>query len=179
MGLRVRRVRDIVFLMVKKLVQKTTKKVVRKKVKSRTVSSKSSNEENIESLLAKGRARGFITHNEILKAFPKIEADIPFLDHLYQRFDEEGVDVLESSGFLDSEEKEKKASILSKLSPSSDSVQMYLKEIGRISLITAKEEKELAKKIEHGDEDAKKQLAQANLRLVVSIAKMYIGRASN
>ena len=62
---------------------------------------------------------------------------------------------------------------------SSDSVQMYLREIGRISLINAEEERELAKKIEQGDEEAKKKLTQANLRLVVSIAKKYVGRSSN
>ena len=60
-----------------------------------------------------------------------------------------------------------------------DSVQMYLKEIGRISLISGEEEKELARKIEAGDEDAKNKLAQANLRLVVSIAKKYVGRTPN
>ena len=60
-----------------------------------------------------------------------------------------------------------------------DSVQMYLKEIGRVSFLTADEEKELSKRIEKGDEEAKKKLARANLRLVVSIAKRYIGRSSN
>jgi len=168
----------------KRVVKKVTRRkrgspeVANKKKKGAKVPVKTSNEAKIEKLLSKAKLRGFVTQNEILKAFPHVEEDIPFLDHLYSRFDEEGMDVLEGADFLEIDEKTSKKGLASAL-PSSDSVQMYLKEIGRISLITAHEEKELAKKIEQGDEEAKKQLARVNLRLVVSIAKKYIGRAPN
>jgi len=137
---------------------------------------KKTNQEKIKELLLRGRTRGFITYNEILKKFPTIENDIVFLDHLYERFEEEGVDVLESTDLLGTDKASEK---LGNTVSYSDSVQMYLKEIGKYPLLTAKEEKDLAKKIEAGDEDAKRRLAQANLRLVVSIAKRYILRTPN
>ncbi|MDD5032705.1 MAG: sigma-70 family RNA polymerase sigma factor [Candidatus Pacebacteria bacterium] len=143
---------------------------------------KITNEQKIEILLAKGKTRGFITHNEILKAFPDIENDIVFLDHLYVKCEEQGIDVLEGSDLLETDavpRKKGKARLLEEGGGLSDSVQMYLKEIGKIPLITAQEEKELAKLIEQGDDEAKKKLAQANLRLVVSIAKKYINRTPN
>lgn len=141
-------------------------------------------DKKLEPLLNKGRMRGFITHNEILKTFPSIEEDIVFLDQLYAKFEGEGIDVVENMDLLETDEdkKGKKAGdsgLLGLNSKSTDSVQMYLKEIGKIPLITAAQEKELAKRIEQGDEEARKHLAQANLRLVVSIAKKYISRTSN
>ncbi|OHA15635.1 MAG: RNA polymerase sigma factor RpoD [Candidatus Tagabacteria bacterium RIFCSPLOWO2_01_FULL_42_9] len=135
-------------------------------------------EEKLENLLKKGRLRGFITHSEILKEFPFIEEDVVFLDGLYSRTQEAGIDVLEGKDLLEiGEEKPlkiKKSDLVGL--GTFDSVQMYLKEIGKISLINADEEKEFAKRIEKGDEEAKNKLAQANLRLVVSIAKRYINR---
>jgi len=136
-------------------------------------------EDKINALLKKGRLRGFITHAEILKEFPLIEEDVVFLDDLYSRMQEAGIDVLEGEDLLEiSEEKipKMKKERLSDVG-SYDSVQMYLKEIGKIPLLTAEEERELAKRIEKGDEEAKNRLAQANLRLVVSIAKKYINRS--
>ncbi len=136
-------------------------------------------EGKIENLLKKGRLRGFITHSEILKEFPLVEEDIIFLDELYGRFQEAGIDILEGKDLL--EIPDEKAPKLKKgrlaETGSYDSVQMYLKEIGKISLINAEEERELARRIEKGDEEAKNKLAQANLRLVVSIAKRYINRS--
>lgn len=139
-------------------------------------------EEKVESLLRKGRLRGFITHAEILKEFPFVEEDVVFLDDLYTRFQEAGIDILEGKDLLEIETeakakipKFKKGALLD--AGVYDSVQMYLKEIGRYPLIKAEEEKELAKRIEKGDEEAKNKLAQANLRLVVSIAKRYINRS--
>jgi len=136
-------------------------------------------EKKVQKLLRKGRLRGFITYNEVLKEFPFVESDIVFLDLLYHRFDEEGLDVLEGAELLDPGGKKGKDSLLENVPTSMDSVQMYLKEIGRIPLLTAQEEKDLAKRIEAGDDEARKHLAQANLRLVVSIAKKYIGRTPN
>ena len=135
-------------------------------------------------LVAKGKERGFITYDEILKEFPTVEDDIMFLDELYQKFSSAGVDVLESGGMLDLEPQAKDAGkkyTFGRASSESsyDSIQMYLKEIGQYPLVSASMEKELAKRIEAGDDEAKGLLAKANLRLVVSIAKKYVGRSAD
>ncbi len=132
-------------------------------------------------LIQKGRDRGFVTYDEILKEFPQIENDIVFLDDLYSKLSTANVDVLEGGGLLEVEEsvKDKKPTPhLSRGADSAyDSIQMYLKEIGQYPLINAAKEKELAKRIQNGDMEAKNLLAKANLRLVVSIAKKYVGRS--
>ncbi len=132
-----------------------------------------------EELTVKGKKRGFITYDEILKTFPDIENNVMFLDELYEKLAVAGVDVLEGGNLLDIDATEKAGSKYSKDAPAHDSVQMYLKEIGQFPLILASEEKELAKRIEKGDNEAKNLLARANLRLVVSIAKKYVGRSSD
>ncbi|MBI2476001.1 MAG: sigma-70 family RNA polymerase sigma factor [Candidatus Taylorbacteria bacterium] len=131
-------------------------------------------------LFHKGKERGFVTHDEILKEFPHIEDDIFFLDRLYAKLHEGGIDILESGGMLDMGEAEpaKKNVYAGRGADSSyDSIQMYLKEIGQYPLILAQAEKDLAKRIQAGDAEAKNLLARANLRLVVSIAKKYVGRS--
>lgn len=137
-------------------------------------------EARAEKLIAKGKERGFVTYDEILKEFPTIEDDIMFLDELYAKLSTSGVDVLEGGGMLDitNEDLVDKKNVYGKSSDASyDSIQMYLKEIGQYPLIPASEEKDLAKRIEKGDMEAKNLLARANLRLVVSIAKKYVGRS--
>jgi len=134
-------------------------------------------EARVEAILRRGKDRGFITYAEILSAFPHVEHNIIFLEDLYGRFESAGIDVLEAKEFLDLEDKQKVGKKDEEFF--ADSVQMYLKEIGRISLLKGEEERELAKRIERGDEDAKNKLAQANLRLVVSIAKKYANRSPN
>lgn len=132
--------------------------------------------EKFQQLVKKGKQRGFITPAEILSFFPEIEKDIKGLEKLYEDLEKEGIEVKEAKEFL--EVKEKKAAKI----PSAakiDPIQMYLKEIGALSFVTAEEEKELAKRIEKGEEEAKNILMRANLRLVVSIAKRYIGRSPN
>ncbi|TET84171.1 MAG: sigma-70 family RNA polymerase sigma factor [Candidatus Nealsonbacteria bacterium] len=132
--------------------------------------------EKFQQLVKKGKQRGFITPAEILSFFPEIERDIKGLEKLYEDLEKEGIEVKEAKEFL--EVKEKKAAKI----PSAakiDPIQMYLKEIGALSFVTAEEEKELAKRIEKGDDEAKNILMRANLRLVVSIAKRYIGRSPN
>ena len=133
-------------------------------------------EKKAEILIAKGRERGFITYDEIIREFPNVEDDILFLDELYDKLNQVGIDVLESGGLL-----EETDDILKKYSngsgASKDSIQMYLREIGQYPLLSAHEERELAKRIEAGDAEAKGLLAKANLRLVVSIAKKYVGRS--
>jgi RNA polymerase primary sigma factor len=131
-----------------------------------------------ERLVTRGKERGFVTYDEILKEFPTIETDIMFLDELYEKLNNLGIDVLEGGGLLEVPEEEgpKKYSY-SRGDSSYDSIQMYLREIGQYPLIAGSMEKELAKRIEAGDVDAKNLLMKANLRLVVSIAKKYANRS--
>ena len=142
------------------------------------------NKKKIELLLKRGRERGFITYAEILYYFPTIEEDIMLLEDLHTQFEKENIQILESKELIEDEaaapaptKRKKREDAVGLNQLSQDSVQMYLREIGRISLISADEEKELAKRIEKGDEEARKKLTQANLRLVVSIAKRYLGRS--
>ncbi len=135
-------------------------------------------EARAQSLIEKGKKRGFITYDEILKTFPDIENNILFLDELYEKFQVAGVDILEGGNLLDVDIDAKELK-LGKESSQYDSIQIYLKEIGQYPLLTAADERELAKRIEAGDLEAKNLLARANLRLVVSIAKKYVGRSSD
>jgi len=134
--------------------------------------------DKVELLFKKGKIRGFIIFSEILDFFPNFDKDIRGTEQLYQELTDKGIEIRERKGFLDLDsEKDKNKKIVS--GPKVDSIRMYLKEIGKTSMISAREEKELAKRIEKGDKEAAKNLTQANLRLVVSIAKKYVGRAKN
>ena len=139
-------------------------------------------EQGVKQLMAKGKERGFITYDEILKEFPTVEDDIIFLDELYSQLATAGIDILEGGGLLDTKDPaddpaiKKYAYNKGEGSPY-DSIQMYLKEIGQYPLISGVQEKDLAKRIEKGDQEAKNLLARSNLRLVVSIAKKYVGRS--
>jgi RNA polymerase primary sigma factor len=138
----------------------------------------------LERLITKGKERGYVTYDEILKEFPTVEEDIIFLDELYDKLSQSGVDVLEGGGLLENPTVEdvlgKKFTYGRGMSEGTyDSIQMYLKEIGQYPLISGGMEKELAKRIEKGDEEAKNLLARANLRLVVSIAKKYANRSAD
>ncbi len=138
--------------------------------------------QGMERLLHKGKERGYVTYDEILKEFPNVEEDIFFLDELYEKLSVSGVDVLEGGGLLENPAEDlisKKYSYGRGGEGSYDSIQMYLKEIGQYQLISGSMEKELAKRIEAGDEEAKNLLARANLRLVVSIAKKYANRSAD
>lgn len=132
-----------------------------------------------ESLMARGRTRGFVTYDEILKEFPSIEDDVYFLEQLYEKFSTANIDVLEGGGMLEvaAEVPEGKRNVYSRSESAYDSIQMYLREIGRYPLLNAQEERDLAKRITENDEEAKNLLWRANLRLVVSIAKKYVGRS--
>ena len=165
----------------RRVVRSKAKVKAKKPLKTKVVLSKKEKEMNAKAhrLFLKGKERGFVTHDEILKEFPHVEDDIFFLDQLYAKLHEGGIDILESGGMLDmGDEPAKKNVYMGRGSESSyDSIQMYLKEIGQYPLILAHEEKELAKRIQAGDLEAKNLLARANLRLVVSIAKKYVGRS--
>ena len=136
-------------------------------------------------LIKQGKANGFVTQDDILSIFPKPEEKIPELDHLYDQLIRSGIDVFETtSADIEQEarksiadlEKEIEALVRASDEGISDPVRMYLKEIGRIPLLTFADEMSLAKRYEKGDRRAKKKLIESNLRLVVSIAKKYIGR---
>ncbi|MFA7192475.1 MAG: sigma-70 family RNA polymerase sigma factor [Candidatus Paceibacterota bacterium] len=167
-----------------KKVQPKVKAVKEKKVKpaKQSVSEKKTAEleAKAQEMIEKGKKRGFITYDEIIKMFPDIENNIFFLDELYDKFSVAGIDVLEGGNLLDMDGDNEKAALkYSKDASAYDSIQIYLKEIGQYPLIPASMERDLAKRIEKGDLEAKNLLARANLRLVVSIAKKYVGRSSD
>ena len=140
---------------------------------------------NTQKLVRKAKKQGFITQEEILELFPQAEERITELDLLYDKLDKLGIDVFETIKEEDLLEDKKAASELEKelkdlsdleSSKLTDPVRMYLKEIGRVPLLKREEEIDLAQRVEKGDLKAKGKLITSNLRLVVSIAKKYIGR---
>ena len=152
----------------------------------------------VQKLIEKGRERGFVTEQELMQALPNAEEDVLLLDEIYTIFLDLGIDVIDvkdamiwnqkkasdgddAAAIKEAEEIDEaklrqidKDIQLSEIA--NDSIRMYLCEIGKVDLLNAKQESELAKRIKKGDQSAKRQLAEANLRLVVSIAKKYIGR---
>ncbi len=143
-------------------------------------------------LIEKGKRNGFITYKEVLRSFEKLDINPEFIDDFYKQAEDNDLEIL---GFQDdmipekvddTDEAETKEETEFFVSQSDDDilkgvniddpVRMYLKEIGKVALLTANEEVELAKRMQDGDDEAKKRLAEANLRLVVSIAKRYVGR---
>lgn len=142
------------------------------------------NEAQLKKLLEKGRLRSFVTETELLYLFPEVEEYVYEYDVFLGDLQKNGIRIAEDSGrILDVQEKNpnitsaKAAAAvtfdLSKLS--ADSIQMYLKEIGKVPLLSGDEEVELAKRKEKGDKEAEKKIIEANLRLVVSIAKKFAG----
>ena len=150
--------------------------------KTRAVTKKKGVIENAEvnELIERGRPRGFVTDNEILYYFPKIEDNVKLLDEIYDRLENAGIKVIETSALIDFSKDEKDVEALDDSmdlgNDVPDAVQMYLKEIGKTPLLTKDEERDLAKRSEKGDEEARQKLMKANLRLVVSIAKRYVNR---
>jgi len=139
----------------------------------------------VKKLIEKAKKQGFITQEEVLEVFSFAEDYLDVLDDFYAQLLEEGVDIFENIGEEDLKEGEKivrdltkEIDVLAALeAPTvSDPVRMYLREIGRIPLLKAAEEVDLAQRIEKDDLKARKKLAESNLRLVVSIAKRYVGR---
>ncbi len=139
-------------------------------------------------LIKKGRTRGFVTEEEVLSVFPEVEEYIGQYDEFLDELDKQGVQALETEGsILEMAEKKddifKRAGLPTDKKPydlseiSTDSIQMYLREIGKVPLLTPDEEIQLAKRKEKGDAEAKRRLIEANLRLVVSIAKKFTGKS--
>ena len=151
----------------------------------------------METLVAKGKAQGYITYDDVLDVFPEAEDQLDQIDVLYQRLMSEGIEVVAEAkdderdeAEKDQEKQDEEHRLRTLRIPSTvaaaeealatgaldDPVRMYLREIGRVNLLTAAEEVDLAKKMEAGSMAARERLIQANLRLVVSVAKKYIGR---
>ena len=140
---------------------------------------KSFDERKLE-LVKTGKEKGFITYEELANSLKGLDLDSDSLDELYNLFNENNIAVVSESDHGNSNDNVDKMLLddnaLTKDLTINDPVRMYLKEIGQIKLLTMEEELELADRILAGDEEAKKTLAEANLRLVVSIAKRYVGR---
>ena len=140
-------------------------------------------EQRKESLLKKGSEKGFITYEEMANELKGLELDSDSLDDLYNSLVDAGIEIV-SEDANDTEASAEEITddtlveniTLSKDIKINDPVRMYLKEIGRIPLLTSDEEFENARRALEGDEEAKRILAESNLRLVVSIAKRYVGR---
>lgn len=184
---------------IKKNTPKKAKKTSKKKVASKKKSKlslkkqkKGSTSEGMDQIFARGKQRGFVTEDEIIHIMPNIDQEIEQLEALYDKLEAAGIRVVGSEEILKIEtdkvseefEKEKKGKKKTKQSEelsdsTSDLVQMYLREIGRVPLLKGEDEIRLAKLIEKGDLNAKQKLTEANLRLVVSIAKKYVGRSHN
>ena len=139
-------------------------------------------EERVQELVETGKKEGFLTYEQIAKKTIDLDLDANALDELYNALNENHIEVRaedeEDNGNIDL-----KNDIIiddvpdeSKDMSVNDNVRMYLKEIGKISLLSLEEEQELSKRVAEGDEQAKNILAESNLRLVVSIAKRYVGR---
>lgn len=171
-----------------KLAKKEAKKSIKAKLPTKIVEAFPPSREKLDKLIEKGKMRNFVTETELLYLFPEVEQYVYDYDVFLGELSKYGIAILEDSGrILDSfkinrdkeiqrEKDGVKAPInidLSKLS--ADSVQMYLKEIGKVPLLTSAEEIELSKRKEKGDREAEKRIIEANLRLVVSIAKRFAG----
>ncbi len=132
------------------------------------------NDEIVKSILEKGKGKGVLTIDEINAALEDIEIEPEIIERVYQAAEQMGINIIEDESEEEDLGEDLEASVEG--IGLEDHVRMYLREIGKVPLLTAEEEVELAHRIEMGDEEAKRRLNEANLRLVVSIAKRYVGR---
>ena len=134
----------------------------------------------LKELIDKGKSKGMLTYKEIIEAFEEIEIEPEHIEKIYETLENLGIDVIGDDIEAEMEEIQNEEEELDLSVPEGisidDPVRMYLKEIGKVPLLSAEEEINLALKMENGDIEAKRRLAEANLRLVVSIAKRYVGR---
>src|SRR5438552_9205574 len=133
-----------------------------------------------EALIVRGKEQGYLTPDDVLTGFPEIEAEPDHLERIFQLFRDMGIEVSDGDRDFeaiddDSDDALESSDALGAIALD-DPVRMYLREIGRVPLLRKEQEVEYAMAIEQGDEEARRQLTEANLRLVVSIAKKYIGR---
>ncbi len=139
-------------------------------------------EQRKKELIEKGKKTGILTYEELAESLKGLELDSDSLDDLYNAFHENNIEII-SEDFSDEDDAADDGDMLviedvelPKNANINDPVRMYLKEIGKISLLSQDEELKISKRVEEGDEEAKRLLAESNLRLVVSIAKRYVGR---
>ena len=134
-------------------------------------------EKKAEALMASGRQRGFVTYDEILKSFPTIESDVTFLEELYEKFATAGIDVLEGGGMLNMDDEQLVEKGYSRSDSQYDSIQMYLREIGKYPLLNAQSERDLAKRITEGDSEARNLLARARTSASSSLSPKNMSAA--
>jgi len=146
--------------------------MAKKTKKTKTKLKKDIVEEKIKSLIVKGKERGFVTEDEILYLFPDIEENVEVLERIYERLETAGIELKSTSELWRGMEK-----VNVDEETLTDATQKYLSEISKYPLLTPEEEKKLAKKAAQGDFEARERLIKSNLRLVVSVAKKYIGRS--
>jgi RNA polymerase primary sigma factor len=142
--------------------------------------------EQIRRLVAEGTERGYLTFEEIATTLEEVELDKPGVSELHAHLTEHGVDVISADGVTAYKEardaeapppgQRRERELDLTVEPSLDCLRLYLRSIGKVELLTGDQEIELSKRIERGDMDAKRHMVEANLRLVVSIAKSYLGR---
>ncbi len=135
--------------------------------------------EGMQDLIRKGKEAGSLTYDDIGKALQGNDLTPEQIDAIYEQLQDLGIEVMSGNEPTDGKSSDEAEEVDLSVPDGvaiDDPVRMYLKEIGRVPLLTAADEVELARRIEEGDEDAKRRLAEANLRLVVSIAKRYVGR---
>ena len=180
---KVRKVKKVKKIKKVKKVKKA-KKVKKGKVKkvARKSSKVNQTQGKIDALIKWGKSRGFITQNEVLKYFSRIETNLDLLEHIYDSLADNNIEVVESGDFLLSQPEISSRELddaldLDKIPKTPDNIPAYLRGIGKVALLTTEEERALAKEVEAGDEQARQKMIEANLRLVVSIAKRYIGRS--
>lgn len=133
----------------------------------------------VKGLIEKGKEEGSLTYEEIMDALEEIDLSSDEIERIYDLFNEMNIDVKDNNEEVNDKDNEDDNNLDISIPDGvgiDDPVRMYLKEIGKVPLLTAEEEIELAKRMEQGDEEAKRKLIEANLRLVVSIAKKYVGR---
>lgn len=181
----------------KKAPAKTKKKPAKKTTRRVRARVEKLDEASIAHLVQKGRQRGFLTETEILHVFQDLEQTLPQYEEFLDTLETFGVQVVERSGILDTQpsagildtigsaakgakkkkQEKERAQGMDLSDISNDSIQMYLREIGKVPLLSAEEEVSLARRKDAGDYEAQKRLVEANLRLVVSIAKKFTGRS--
>ena len=170
----------------KKIAKKQKAKISKQKITKKTTSLIPKEiEEIIDNLVKRGRQRGFITEEEILKAIPDIEDNVEVIENLYEKLQTYHLNLIGPKNLLETSSSSQEMTndeIFEILKSGTgerlpDFVQIYLREIGQTPLLTPQEERKLAKRLAKGDKEAKQRLIQANLRLVVSNAKKYINRS--
>ena len=141
---------------------------------------KESRTAKVDELIEKGKQKGVLTYKEVMDTLEEVELDSEHIEGVYDKLEALNIDVVEDNA-AETETVEDMTEIETQIAAAEgisvdDPVRMYLKEIGKVPLLTAQQEIEIAKRMANNDEDAKQQLAEANLRLVVSVAKKYVGK---